>query len=69
MAKQNEGRAALASRRPSECLSRQNDITEVALSPLEIQTARLRAKYDFSPSLAAVVAAHAFVVADRWGRA
>ena len=69
MVKQNEGRAALASRRPSECLSRQNDISEVALTPLEIQTSRLRARYDFSPSLAAVIAAHAYGVADRWGRA
>jgi len=68
MVYQNEGRAAVARRRPSGCLSRQNDHHEVALSPLEIQTARLRARYDFSPALAAVVAAHAYGVADRWGR-
>jgi hypothetical protein len=69
MAYQNEGRAAVARRRPSGCLSRQNDISEIAPTPLEIQTARLRARYDFSPALAAVIAAHAFGVADRWGRA
>lgn len=68
MAQNNEGRTALASRRPSGCLSRQNDTPEVALSPLEIQTARLRAQYVFSPSLAGVIAAHAYGVADRWGR-
>lgn len=30
MANQNEGRAALASRRPSGCLSRQNDTRDIA---------------------------------------
>lgn len=66
MAYQNEGRAALASRRPSGCLSRQNDTPEVALTPLEIQTARLRARYDFSPSLAAAIAELAFPSSASW---
>lgn len=64
-----EGRSAGQRSRPSEDVARQTDASEVALSPLEIQTARLRARYDFSPSLAAVIAAHAYSVADRWGRA
>lgn len=44
------------------------DGSEIAPTPLEIQTARLRAQYVFSPALAAVIAAHAYSVADRWGR-
>jgi hypothetical protein len=63
-----EGRSAARRSRPSEDVARQTDASELALSPLEIQTARLRAQYVFSPSLAAVVAAHAFGVTDRWGR-
>ena len=66
--KKVEGRSAGQRSRPSECLSHQIDHSELALAPLEIQTARLRAQYDFSPSLAAVIAAHAYGVADRWGR-
>lgn len=44
------------------------DLPEVPATAQEIQTARLRARYDFSPALAAVIAAHAYGVADRWGR-
>lgn len=66
MAYQNEGRAAVARRRPSGCLSRQNDTSEVSPSPLEIQTARLRARFDFSPAVAAVIAELAFAPSDSW---
>lgn len=66
--RKGEARTALASRRASE-LSVGIDHSEIAPTPLEIRTARLRARYDFSPALAAVIAAHAFGVADRWGRA
>jgi hypothetical protein len=45
------------------------DLPEVAAAAHEIQTARLRARYDFSPAVAAVIASHAYAVADRWGRA
>lgn len=34
MAQQNEGRAALTSRRPSGCLSRQNDNSSIAPRPI-----------------------------------
>lgn len=66
MAYQNEGRAALASRRPSGCLSRQNDTPEVALTTLEIQAARLRARFDFSPAVAAAIAELAFASPESW---
>lgn len=65
----SEARAAVARRRASECLSRQNDSSEVASSPLEIQTSRLRARYDFSPAVAAVIAELAFPAVDNWRRA
>ena len=61
-----EGRSAGKRSRPSECLSRQIDHSKIALSPFEIQTARLRARYDFSPSLAAVIAELAFASSDSW---
>jgi hypothetical protein len=63
-----EARTALASRRASE-FSVGTDGSEIAPTPLEIQTARLRTRYDFSPAVAAVIATHAYGVADRWGRA
>lgn len=66
MAYQNEARAAVARRRASGCLSRQNDISEVTPTPLEIQTARLRARFDFSPAVAAVLAELAFPTLDTW---
>ncbi|GEM97452.1 hypothetical protein MRA01_19920 [Methylobacterium radiotolerans] len=65
--RKGEARTALASRRASE-FSVGTDGSEIAPTPLEIQTARLRAQYVFSPALAAVIAAHAYSVADRWGR-
>jgi len=66
--RKGEARTALASRRASE-LSYRIDGSDVAPTPLEIQTSRLLARYSVSPSLAAVIAAHAYGVADRRGRA
>lgn len=66
--RKGEARTALASRRASE-FSVGTDNSEIAPTLLEIQTARLRARYDFSPAVAAVIASHAYAVADRWGRA
>jgi hypothetical protein len=66
--RKGEARAAVARRRASE-MSVGLDLSEIAPTPLEIQTARLRARFDVSPAVAAVIAAHAFGVVDRWGRA
>ena len=44
------------------------DHPEVPVTAHEIQSARLRARYNLSPALAAVIAAYAYGVADRWGR-
>lgn len=61
-----EGRSAGKRSRPSDVVSRQIDTSEIALSPPEIQTARLRKRYDFSPSLAAAIAELAFASSDSW---
>jgi hypothetical protein len=61
-----EGRSAARRSRPSEDVARQTDPSELALSPLQIQTARLRARYDFSPSLAVAIAELAFASTDSW---
>jgi hypothetical protein len=53
----------------SKSVSSPADLFEIAPTPLEIQTSRLLARYSVSPSLAAVIASHAYGVADRWGRA
>lgn len=66
--RKGEARTALASRRASG-MSVGTDGPEIAPTPLEIQTARLRAQYVLSPAVASLIAAHAYGVADRWGRA
>lgn len=63
--KKGEARTALASRRASE-FSVGTDGSEIAPTPLEIQTARLRARFDFSPAVAAVLAELAFPSLDTW---
>lgn len=63
--RKGEARTALASRRASE-LSYRSDGSEIAPTPLEIQTARLRARYDFSPAVAAVIAELAFASSPSW---
>lgn len=42
------------------------DTSEIAPTPAEIQIARLQARFDFSPSVAAAVAALAFNVPETW---
>ncbi|SDA25070.1 hypothetical protein SAMN02799622_03546 [Methylobacterium sp. UNC378MF] len=63
--RKGEARTALASRRASE-FSVGTDGSEIAPTPLEIQTARIRARYDFSPSLAAAIAELAFTSSGSW---
>ena len=46
------------------------DTSEISPNPSEIQIRRLRARFDFSPSVAATIAALAFPQVDSWrGRA
>jgi len=45
------------------------DTPEIAASTQEIQTARILARFDFSPAVAAVIASHAYTVAETWRRA
>lgn len=48
----------------SVCLAA--DTFQIAPSPTEIQIARLRVRFDFSPSVAAVRAQHCYGVAESW---
>lgn len=64
MAYQNEGRAALASRRPSECLSRQIDNSENSTAPRIVQ--RLSRRFGLTPAVAATIAELAFPTTDTW---
>lgn len=45
------------------------DKFEDTAKPLALQASILARRFGLSPSLAAVVASHAYGVADRWGRA
>lgn len=42
------------------------DATEIAPTPEQVQIARLRKQFDFSPALAGVVAALAYPQVDSW---
>lgn len=42
------------------------DTSEISPAPAEIQIARLRARFDFSPALAATVAGLAYPALDDW---
>ena len=44
----------------------QRDTTEIASHPSQVQIARLQKRFDFSPSVAAAVAALAYPQVDSW---
>jgi len=49
----------------SVCLAA--DTFQIASTPAQVQIARLQKRFDFSPSVAAAVAALAYPQADTWG--
>lgn len=63
--KRVEARSAGQRSRASDVAS-QADITEIAPALSEIQIARLRKRFDFSPALAGVVASLAYPQIDSW---
>lgn len=62
--KQVEGRSAGQRSRPSECLSRQIDHSEIALAPFRVH--RLTSRFGLPPATAAVLAELAFPTLDTW---
>ncbi len=66
MSELKEPRSAARRSLGSGFVARQTDAPEYAISAHEIQAARLRARFDFSPSVAATIAALAFPQADTW---
>ena len=66
MLRNEESRGAGRRTRLPGNVASQADTPEIAPDAHEIQTARLRARYDFSPSLASAVAALIYPQVDSW---